>query len=193
MDLGAFSQIKDLEHMLVDNHISVPRLRGLRWMGEEKPLTEEYIQKCATDLGLHCCAGACEFDFRYHASGFEISDRTRRAKKKYLIYEKDDDWLFKPIGIRWDRIHGKKRKVFKYMLKDAKRKVERNLSVFNKYAGREDVLYIHARIGGGNWATYKNEILGKPWFLEKVDDADDSTYCVIYARVNAVTDQPMKK
>lgn len=41
MDLGAYAQIEELDQVMKDNGISVPRLRGLRLMVEEKPLTKE--------------------------------------------------------------------------------------------------------------------------------------------------------
>jgi hypothetical protein len=43
---------------------------------------------------------------------------------------------------------------------------------------------IHARIGGNNWEYYDGDetVATKPWFLEKVDDEFDSTYCDIYVR-----------
>ncbi len=59
----------------------------------------------------------------------------------------------------------------------------KQLELWNKYAGREDILYIHARIGGNNWSRYHDQVDTKPWFLEKVDDSFDSTYCDIYARI----------
>lgn len=58
---------------------------------------------------------------------------------------------------------------------------------FNKYSGRFDVLYIHARIGGGNWLSCRNQVKNQPWFLEKVDDFYDNTYCDIYAKIDATT------
>ena len=62
-------------------------------------------------------------------------------------------------------------------------RARKQYEVWNKYAGREDILYIHARIGGGNWKVYYRQVVDKPWFLEKVDDSFDSTYCDIYARL----------
>ena len=57
-------------------------------------------------------------------------------------------------------------------------------NTWNKYVGRDDVLYIHARIGGNNWNYYDGpELARQPWFLEKVDDCFDSTYCDIYAKI----------
>lgn len=65
-----------------------------------------------------------------------------------------------------------------------KNKLLDQFSVWNKYAGQEGILYIHARIGGNNWKAYGGPELAKqPWFLEKVDDTFDSTYCDIYAKI----------
>lgn len=58
--------------------------------------------------------------------------------------------------------------------------------MWNKYVGRADVLCIHARIGGYNWETYKENVIHEPWFLEKVDDCEDSTYCDIYAKLDVL-------
>ena len=63
---------------------------------------------------------------------------------------------------------------------------KKQYKVFNKYVGRNDILYIHARIGGGNWPYYKDQVIDKPWFIEKVDDAYDSTYCDIYAKIKPI-------
>ena len=37
MDLFAYSQIDDFDHLLEDNNIEIPRLRGVRLMSQEKP------------------------------------------------------------------------------------------------------------------------------------------------------------
>ena len=60
---------------------------------------------------------------------------------------------------------------------------------FNYYCGQKNVYMIHARIGGvgeySNWEYYGGEekIATQPWFLEKVDDDFDSTYCDIYVKL----------
>ncbi len=180
MDLGAYAQIENLDKILVDNGITVPRLRGLRLMSQEKAISADDISESANQLGLQECEALCESDFRINAYCFECSDRTRRIKRKYLKYDTDH---FTPIGVRWDRIHGKKRKKFKYVIKTAYRRNREQLELFNRYCGRPDVLYIHARIGGGNWPYYCNEVKDQPWFICRIDDAFDSTYCDIYATI----------
>ena len=93
-----------------------------------------------------------------------------------------------PIDIRWDRVHGKKRKAFKYVIKKAKKEVYQQYEMWNKYAGRSDVLYIHCRLGAGNWDYYKgwDIIESQPWFLDKVEDNFDNTYMDIYAKIKEI-------
>ena len=40
MDIGAYAQIDDLEQIMKDHNIDIPRLRGLRLMKDERPLTK---------------------------------------------------------------------------------------------------------------------------------------------------------
>lgn len=55
--------------------------------------------------------------------------------------------------------------------------------LFNKYVG-EDVIYVHARIGGPNWYYYEGDKLTEhPDYLDRCDDACDCTYCDIYFRL----------
>ena len=183
MDLGAFSNIDIINHVMTDNNISVPRLRGLRLMALEEPVTGEKLEAAIRDIALNDCEDACCSDFRYDAFAYEYSMRTRKIKKKYMVLDENHY----PTGIRWDRIHGKKRKLFKYIFRNTRKKVMRTYAAFNKYCGRNDILYIHARIGGGNWPYYRKEVEGKPWFIEKIDDPFDATYCDIYARIDPRT------
>jgi len=63
-------------------------------------------------------------------------------------------------------------------------------NMFNKYCGKEDILYIHARLGGGNWNYYGcNEIIkNQPWYLDHCEDAFDGTYVDIYAKIKEEND-----
>lgn len=180
MDLQAYDQFDRLEKIMTDNNIYVPRLRGIRLMSEEVPYSKENILREAEELGLNKCNGACysDFVFCYSPSSFEVSPRTRKIVKKYMICND-----FFPVGIRWNNLHGKKRKLFKYLIKRAKREAKHKFDIFNRYCGRDDVLCIYSRIGGGNWEYYRQEVENQPWFIEKVEDLYDSTYCDIYARI----------
>lgn len=195
MDIGAYMQINVLDEIAKANGIEVPRLRGYRLMEFEEPLTEKDIQDAINSqkgwLYEQCC---CSYPRFYPESNSSIyGPVSDRLKKKYLIIEnepctRNDGSQFvyhKVVGFRWDLLHGKARKRLKLAIKRAEKRVRNQLNTFNKYVGRNDVLYIHARIGGPNWHFYDGKELEKqPWFIEKVDDHFDYTYCDIYARID---------
>ena len=74
----------------------------------------------------------------------------------------------------------------KLAMHNAEKHVRYTFDTFNRYAGRDDILCVHARIGGPNWAYYnQNGIISQSTaFIEKIDDSFDNTYCDIYLRVN---------
>ena len=186
MDLYAYAQIGDLEGIAKENGISVPRLRGYRLMANQKPNTQEDIEDILTIAELRICEDGCESIPRFSTTPFcyEYGPRTRQLKKKYLIYD-DTNHL---IGFRWDRLHGKNRRNLRFAVKKAKKKYLESVKAWNRYAGDPSVLYIHARIGGMNWLAYDGDKISKqPWFIEKVDDPYDDTYCDIYARIKPVS------
>lgn len=177
MDLGAYQNIDILSVIMNSNGINVPRLRGLRLMKDERPFTEEEIDDAASFNAFYDCESLCRSRFKNDGC-YEYSSRADRLIKKYIVQQDR-----KPVDVKWANAHGKKRKAFKFAIKKAYKRTRENLYTFNKYCGRDDILYIHARIGGGNWRYYGGEVKDQPWFIEKVDDPFDSTYCDIYARI----------
>ena len=190
MDLFAYTQIEDLDKIAKANGIDIPRLRGYRLMKDEKPVTKEQIKSMQKNMEISIVESLIESEPSWDANSCVSTwDWITPIKKKYyLIACKDKNDNIRYIGIRWDRIHGKKRRILKYEIKKANRDIEKQFEVWNKYAGREDVLYIHSRMGGGNWKYFDNEskekLLNQPWFLDRVDDYFDSTYCDFYAKIN---------
>ena len=59
MDLGAYVKIDNLSEIMRTNGISVPRLRGLRMMKDEKPLSEEEITEQVRYIELSDCDDLC--------------------------------------------------------------------------------------------------------------------------------------
>lgn len=173
MDLGAYANIENLSHVMKDNGINVPRLRGLRNMKFEEPVDIRTMYK---DIEKKCVEDLCNSVPSWTPySNFRCYSRANERKLDY--YTMGDE-------INWKRIHGKKRKILKTYIHNEKKRYERQYTIFNKYCGQEGILYIHARIGGMNWNYYDGpEIAKQPWFIEKVDDAFDCTYCDIYARI----------
>lgn len=204
MDLFAFAQIGRFAELMNAQGIDIPRLRGVRWMKEEAQISEEEIcdtikRQCGYELEEAVTAYP---RFAINPLWYEGSLRTDALKRKYIVYETEMDsrtdrttgekveYEFKyPVGIRWELVHGKNRKHLKYILKRCVQRVRRQMETHNKYAGREDVLQIHARIGSNNWFNYDAHLTveKQPWFLEEVDDAFDYTYCDIYVKIDSST------
>lgn len=189
MDLYAYCQIDELDELAKKNGISVPRLRGYRLMKDEKLITDEDWKEIRHDIEIDAMEELCESRWGRDKYSRLFSGYTR-AKCDYYIknyecrYMSKDDEGYKEPEIRWDRLKGKKKRIFITHVKNALRGYKKQYEAWNKYCGREDILYIHARIGGYNWAYYGGAELGQqPWFLEKVDDGWDSTYCDIYAKI----------
>lgn len=191
MDLGAYSQIDRIEEIAKKSGIYVPRLRGYRLMSEENPVD---VKGALSDAEISVYEDMMKSvpPFAPHSHISEYSWRTDRRKKKYLIMKRESETLAdgmeiectRTLGIRWNLIHGKRRKALKLALKEKRRRVVKQMETYNKYCGRKDVLYIHARIGGENWDYYGGqEIEKQPWFIERVDDSYDRTYCDIYAKI----------
>lgn len=187
MDLIAYSQIEDLDVIAEQNGIDIPRLRGYRLMKNENPVSKEEIkemmQECEVDVGRNLCEA-----YPYWSPNPKYrmcSDYTDFIKDFYLILNPDKDKRVgeKYISIRWDRIHGWKRKILKFEIKKRKRKIKKQYDMWNKYAGKENVLYIHARLGGYNWNGHEN-LTKESWFLDRVDDSFDNSYCDIYAKID---------
>lgn len=178
MDLGAYAQIASLSEIATQNNINVPRLRGYRLMSDENPVSKDEIQDMITAAKKDVYHDACVSvpAFTPLSDTHEYSQKTNCRRAKYL---KGDGTL------RWDLVHGKARKRIKLAVKQRSRAIQHQYAVWNKYAGKENILYIHARIGGDNWGYYGgSSIEQQPWFLEKVDDNFDGTYCDIYAKID---------
>lgn len=186
MDLTTYMQIDDLEKIAKDNNIKVPRLRGYRLMKDEEPVTKEQINKLMQYCEIDVCARLCRANpfWNINSGCSEYSSWTDSILKYYLVTHIDENGHEEYIDIRWDRIHGWKRKVLKFEIKKQKRRIQKQFDMWNKYVGKENILYIHSRIGGRNWNYYGgNELAKSPWFLDKVDDHYDNTYCDIYASI----------
>ena len=192
MDLFAYGQINDLNRIAVENGIVIPRLRGYRLMRDEAPVSEEEIKRMMHEQAIQEAEWLIRADWTL-LSCHEYSKRMDKNLERYLAYRMvdsifaDDEKIVKAVGIRWDRIHGKKRKLLKWNIRKAEKRIRAQFDAWNKYAGQENVLYIHSRMGGGNWRYYddKKSITDQPWFLNRVDDYFDETYCDFYAKLVA--------
>ena len=155
MDLYAYTQIVDLQAIADSNGISVPRCRGYRLMKNEERVTTAEIEQMITDQALY----EAEKLFRLHPSGlfYEYSESAKARARRYIVIRKNENGFDEPIAVRWDRVHGKRRKAVKRIFRQVRRDVKEQYALFNSYVGREDVLYIHARLGSTSWTDEKTK------------------------------------
>ena len=186
MDLGAYIQIEALESVAEANGIHVSRLRGYRLMRDQKAYTNDELTAGEKYARMHAYEQVLSSapPFSLNPQCYGRNDKVRRREKKYLIKDSSGH----TVGFRINLLHGKRRKAVKYEVKRFVRMQRTQMSIWNRYAGREDVLYIHARLGSWNWSGvqwrgYKKEV----WFLDGCDDIYDPSYCDIYARIDPAT------
>jgi len=193
MDLSAYANIDILDKVAEANHISVPRLRGYRLMKFEDKVD---LTECLEGIETSCCEELVECSW-IQDGWYTYSPTTDRNKKKYMTWHKEintrsDGSTYPSIvfdEIKWEKIHGKHRKALKLAIKQKKKSILAQFELFNRFAGRDDVLYIHTRIGGNNWTYYEGNktVATQPWFLGRADDCFDCTYCDIYAKIDPET------
>lgn len=188
MDLKAYAQIDNLQELAELNGIIVPRLRGYRLMKDEEAVPEDSIQNIIREQAIEEATYLCVSNWGKNWS-HEYSKRTDAIRRRYLTYVLEEAVfagrkVVRPTytGIRWERIHGKRRKILKWRIRQAEKRIRDQFNMWNRYVGCEDVLYIHSRTGGDRrWENCRHT-----WFLGKVDDYFDRSYCDIFARLTVL-------
>lgn len=194
MDLLAYLNKEEIEEIMKKNSIEIPRFRGGYLTSSTEKLPDEAFKNYAALLKETVYVSACTSEprFRPNSPVHEYSSATDKMKKKYLT-TKTETWtdedgteysIYDKIDFNWNLVHGKNKKAIKLAIKQGEKALSKFFLTYNKYAGKENVLCIHARIGGNNWAFYGgSDIERQPWFLEKIDDYFDNTYCNIYVKI----------
>lgn len=171
MDMTAYMKIGDLDEVARANGIEVPRLRGYRLMSLESPWSEKDIEKEVENELEHAFRSLADSAIRMAEAAFEYDIRR---------FEAEESWL----------------SPYERLCRGFEERFKAQAEMWNKYAGKSDVLYIHSRMGGSelyHWDEEARECVtdydlkDQPWFLDYVHDAYDSTYIDIYARIDPAT------
>lgn len=120
--------------------------------------------------------------YRFMAGEQAISDkeieRAVRKERAYLIRTAKLDREFGTQYLDKRQIRSRVRR-FTRMARE-------QYGMFNRYAGRKDVIMVHSR-AGSSWDWEHNGIgtrlESNPCYLERVRDCYDPTYCDIYIRI----------
>lgn len=186
MDLGAYVQIGTLSGIAEANGIKeVARLRGYRLMRDEEPVNIEEICK---DREVEICEELCAMRWDPESRLLCYGGRTDPYFNKFIVnydkkYEKGT-----VMSINWDVMTDEEKGILKAYIEKRNADFVKEWEMWNKYCGRNDVLYIHARQGTTNWSdTTFHDYEDKPWYLDGCNDADDSSYCDMYAKIEPFT------
>lgn len=186
MDLYAYSQIEDLEDILKDLNIVVPRLRGVRLMKISKSVSQEEIEKRIKETKVKNCV-----QWLRERSWNCWSSWNENKKHPSFIYGKvfneyTKEYEIEVIDINYSKIKRKDMNIIKLKNKEDENRIRKDFELWNKYCGK-DVLYVHTRGGGGNRIGCRtDEIKQHPLYLDDCDDSFDSTYCSIYFDITGV-------
>lgn len=170
MDIGAYRRIEELQHLLGENGIVIDRLRGLRLMKDEQIITEEDFKERIENDKLEILVNWLQ----QHSDTCWSSDHANDDHEAFIWDEKHEQ----VIGYDFNKVHGADRAAIKYRWEKNEKAVRKQFDMFNEFVGK-NVLYVHARQGGGNRKSYPIDTT-HPMYLCDVDDAFDSTYCDIY-------------
>lgn len=186
MDLYAYSQIEDLEEILKDLNIMVPRLRGIRLMKVSKPVSQEKIEQEVKEVKVDNCVRW----LREKAWNCWSSWKDDKKHPSFIygkIYnEYTEKYETKVIDIDYSKIRRKDRNIIKLKNRKDENRIRKDYELWNKYCG-QDVLYVHTRAGGGNRLWCKTDKLKEhPLYLSDCDDSFDRTYCTIYYDIKDV-------
>lgn len=183
MDLNAYSKIDGLLSILKDINVNIPRLRGLDLCKDMERYTEEEIKLNTALISSETFKDVITSRWcrsRWYCYGSKMKRNIEKYGTKTMIDE------YHIVIPNFNKIHGRHRKVLKFEIKKAVKRFQVHRKTWDKYCGRDDVIRVHARLGGSNWYSYDCQILEKhPAFLEKVDDFWDNTYCNIYFKIRS--------
>lgn len=169
------------------NIIDIPRIRGLRAMKDEERYSKEDINRAIHFASMHAIERLIRSNWHVNAIWTRYNKETNAEVKRCIQYTEDVEGYEYPDKIIFKNIDKTTNKVKAlFVIAKKAKEVRKQLNMWNKYAGVKDVICIRARIGGKNWSYYTKDcnLTVMPWYLERVDDYFDNTYCDIYAKVD---------
>ena len=176
MDMDAYIQIDAIKPLVEQNNIKVDRVRGYRLMKDELPVNKESLDELIESIVLS------RIDDFFSMRNDEVFGRVLCFDKEYE--EKKQKYLNEDGTVKWDILDAETKKNIDIIQKEVREQVETQYNLWNKFAQKPDVLYIHAKLGSSNWSdTYHKSYEEQPWYLGSCDDTYDAAYCDIYAKL----------
>ena len=202
MDLYGYACIDDLEDILakigfnpkMGAEDSFPRLRGLRLMEIEQPISEEEINKSIEQQKIDTAK-----QWLSQKSWDCWSSEEAFKKHKGLIYddnEQEDCFDDRVIGYDLSIVDEKDKEIIEKEIELRVKAIRENMDMFNSYVGKK-VLYINNRCGRGEHTSkenignrqyyeYENIVCKNKYYLSDVDDWWDTTYNDAYFDISSI-------
>ena len=184
MDLGAYVQIADLDTLAKANGIEVNRLRGYRLMKDEEPVD---IAEICKDKEVEFCEELCRMKWDPNSPWSSWGPDTDAYCRTYINnYDKrSEDGV--ECSVNWDAMLPEEQEILHSYIEKRLEQYRTQWELWNSFCGKANVLYIHARQGTSNWSeTTFHNYEKEPWYLGGCNDAYDSSYCDMYAKVQPI-------
>lgn len=170
-----------LTGILDELQLQIPRLRGLSLMKYDQPLTKEkeleYIRLLEASTVRELLEDSPRWKLRPNPCELDAYWVSWKVYNKYLkITDSHAEY------VKWENLHGKKKNQAKYWIKKNKKAYYAQYDLYNKYAGRPDVLCVSSRIGSTWEESGGREIENHPAFLGEAVSWFDPTFCEIYLK-----------
>lgn len=154
---------------------SLISIQDIRFMRDEELYSEESIQDTINRNDMSVIKHLVMSKWSYNPKRF--LGLFPELFKKYIDYDR-----FKKTGkgIIWENIHGKKRRVAKYETKKFHKSIRNQYETYNKYVGRDDVLYFHTILNNEQY----NKLCSSSSYIEDVADWFDPRYRDMYFKAD---------
>ena len=163
-----------LKKLMERNYINVPFPADYEVMTYESPLTDKQIRTCINNHTV------CLLEER-------LPDKIKNMRPRvYSVSRSLPSFDVERLNIHWNlmSIHGRFKKRLKFDIKMSSRNIMSQYQMFNKYAGRDDVICIYSHLRKADTDTIC-ELKRQPYFLDRIPHYDgDETYYFVYCKLS---------
>lgn len=173
-------EIKTVFDVFETTGVMIPGISAIRVMKEESKISLEEVIKIIKEQEVMIVEDLLSSYPRWTIQPYYIRSKNKEKYVHKYIHSGEEE-----MYVRWDRIHGKHRKIAKFECKKREKKVKKAADVFNKYVGRNDVIcvytYLPKRSDKEEWIKL---IKSETSFLEISTDYNYPCIYDIYLKVD---------
>lgn len=160
--------------------VAVPGIRSICVMKEEEKISLSEIDRVMKREEVFIIDDLLSSYPRWTIHPYYTRPKNKEKYVHKYIHSSEEE-----AYVRWDRIHGKHRKIAKFECKKEKKRAKEAAGVFNKYVGKDDVICVYVfpqnRSDKEEWIK---QIKSELSFLEINTDYDDPCIYNVYLKVD---------